>query len=242
MNKINCIIIEDEPAASTILENFCAKIPTLNHLKTFKNGFLALDFIKENHVDLVYLDISMPDMNGIEFMKHLNGKCKVILTTAYSEYALDGHEYATLDYLLKPISMEKFTRATYRFNHESAAELHVPELDNYFMVQTGARNHQKKVFYDEIIYINSDQNYVNIITKTEEVKAYLSLRELTNILNENFVRIHKSYIVSLNHIKSFNASHIQLFDSDEKLPFGETHKARFMDIMELKNLKNIPKN
>jgi two-component system, LytTR family, response regulator len=242
MNKINCIIIEDEPAASTILENFCAKIPTLNHLKTFKNGFLALDFIKENHVDLIYLDVSMPDMNGIEFMKHLNGRCKVILTTAFSEYALDGHEFAALDYLLKPISMEKFTKATYRFNHESAVELQVPELDNYFMVQTGVRNHQQKVFYNDIIYINSALNYANIVTKTEEVKAYLSLRELTEILNENFVRIHKSYIVSLNHVKSFNSTHLSLFDYNEKLPFGETHKERFMNIMEAKNIKNQNRN
>jgi two-component system, LytTR family, response regulator len=158
MNKINFIIIEDEPAALRLMESLCSNIPILNHLKSFKNSQDALLFISEVKVDLIYLDINMPMMNGISFMEALEGKCKVILTTAYSEYALESYKYNVLDYLMKPISIEKLTKATYRFNQINKAELVVPEDDDFFMVQTRIRNLQQKVFYHEITHIQSELN------------------------------------------------------------------------------------
>lgn len=228
---INCIAIDDELPALKQMQDYISKIPYLNLLATFDNGFDTLNYLKDNSVDLVFLDIQMDDLNGIQLLYVLNNKPKVVLTTAYDQYALKAFDLEVSDYLLKPISFERFVKAVEKIYRE----LNINESDNtekseskdhrnYFFVKTEFK--MVRIDFDEIIYIEGLKEYLIIKTLSGKVLSLMTFKEIIDILPEdNFVRTHKSYIVAINKIESIERNRIKI--GEKLIPVGNTFKDEF---------------
>lgn len=240
---MNCIIIDDEASAINIIKMHVGNIPNITILGTFQNSMEGLQFVDKNSVDLIYLDINMPNLNGISFMELLNNRAKVILTTAYAEYALQGYKFDVVDYLLKPISFENLYKATMKALGKVAVET-VKQTENlpiadYIMVQTENKGKYKKINFNEINYAEAQLNYAAIVTvDNEKIILHISMKELIDRLPQHlFVRIHKSYIVSLKQIKYIEASEVILLNEALKLPLGSTFKDNLYKILDARLLK-----
>ncbi|MDH6251363.1 DNA-binding LytR/AlgR family response regulator [Chryseobacterium sp. H1D6B] len=225
MRKIKCIIVDDEPLAISLLENYVQKISFLELVFSSENPIDALEYIQNNESDLVFLDIQMPELTGINFMKIVGGKQKYILTTAYSEYALEGYEHNIVDYLLKPVSFERFYKSAlkaqerFSFNEE--------KKDSYFFVKSSGQQH--RINFDDILYIESIKDYVNIKTSQQEYIVLDTLKSLELQLSGlSFARVHKSFIINLSQIKSLGAKKAVLF-SEQEIPIGEMYRENFLN-------------
>jgi two-component system, LytTR family, response regulator len=229
--KINCIAIDDELPALNQMQNYISKIPYLNLVGSFNNGLDALNFLKENTVDLLFLDVQMDDLNGIQLLQVLNNKPKVILTTAYDQYALKAFDLEVSDYLLKPISFERFVKAVEKIyreldgkTQESVENSESTESRNYFFVKTEFK--MVRIDFDEIIYIEGLKEYLIIKTISGKVLSLMTFKEIIDILPEdNFVRTHKSYIVAINKIESIERNRIKI--GEKLIPVGNTFKDEF---------------
>lgn len=224
MNKIKCIVVDDEPLAVSLLESYVQKISFFELVFSSENPIEALDFIRNNETDLVFLDIQMPELTGINFMKIVGDKLKYILTTAYSEYALEDYEHNIVDYLLKPVSFERFYRSAlkaqerFAFNGEKAA--------SHFFVKSSGQQH--RINFEDIFYIENIKDYVNIKTANQEYIVLDTLKSLEQQLSElSFARIHKSFIINLDQIKSIAAKKILLL-SDREIPIGDSYRTNFL--------------
>jgi len=234
---ISCLIIDDEPHAVEILRAYVDQIPFLKLCGVTNNPIDVMNQINEGKIDLIFLDIHMPQISGIDFIKLIQGKCKIILTTAYSEYALAGFENEVIDYLLKPISFERFLKAAQR-----AMNLSIPSYiekwkteDDYMFVKTEVKGKILKVAFKDINYIEGLKNYVSIFTDTERIIALLNIKDLEGILPESdFMRVHKSYIISVEKIKAIDGNQIILKNSAEKIPLGETYRPKFFETLRSK--------
>jgi DNA-binding LytR/AlgR family response regulator len=193
MKTIKCIIIDDEPLAISLLENYIREIPFLELVFSSENPIEALEYIQKNEADLVFLDIQMPELSGINFMKILSDKIKYILTTAYAEYALEGYEHDIVDYLLKPVSFERFCKSVVKAQERFS----LGKEQDYFFVKSSGRQH--RICFEDILYVESIRDYVNIKTSEEEFIVLDTLKSMEQQLPESFfMRIHKSFIVNLN--------------------------------------------
>jgi DNA-binding LytR/AlgR family response regulator len=238
---IRCIAVDDEAYASEILATHIRKLPSLELVGTTTNAFEALAMVQEGKVDLVFLDIQMPELTGIQFLKICGQKCKVILTTAYPEYALDGFEHDVIDYLLKPISFERFYKAVQKAEllfHPPApvvnetiemTPLPAPGTD-YMFIKGESKNKFIKVNYDDILYVEGLKNYISVFTAKERIITYLTLREMELYLPKNrFLRVHKSYIVAIDKIRMIDGNSI--FINEHIIPVGETYREEFFKII-----------
>jgi len=233
------VIVDDESAAIKILENYVGKIEYIENVCSFSNPVEALDFVNENSIDVVFLDINMPNLSGFGFMDMMKNNSKVILTTAYSEYALDSYKYDVVDYLTKPIPFEDFLRAAQRVKNRFLSLTHnTPEenLNDYIMVKTEHKGKYMRIKYERIIYIESLKNYVAIYTDQKEpIISLLTMKELVSRLpKEHFIRTHKSFIVSLNHLKFVDGGEIVMESTPTKIPLGITYRDNFFDLLETK--------
>lgn len=223
MKKIKCIIVDDEPLAVSLLENYVEKIPFLELVFSSENPIEVLEFIQKNEADLVFLDIQMPELTGINFMKIVGDKMKYILTTAYSEYALEGYEHNVVDYLLKPISFDRFNKsvlkAQERFPLDETKEV------NYFFVKSSGQQH--RINFEDVFYIESIKDYVNIKTQTQEYIVLDTLKSLENQLSENFIRVHKSFILNIDKVKSIGLKKV-ILSSEQEIPIGESYKINLL--------------
>lgn len=224
MRKIKCIIVDDEPLAVSLIGSYVEKVPFLELVFSTENPIEALEFIQKNKAELVFLDIQMPELTGINFMKIVGDKMKYILTTAYSEYALEGYEHNVVDYLLKPISFDRFNKsilkAQERFPLDEAKEI------NHFFVKSSGQQH--RINFNEILYVESIKDYVNIKTETQEYIVLDTLKSLENQLPENFKRVHKSFILNVDQIKSIGLKKVILI-SEQEIPIGESYKMNLLD-------------
>lgn len=227
MKKIKCIIVDDEPLAVSLLENYVEKIPFLELVFSSENPIEALEFIQKNEADVVFLDIQMPEITGINFMKIVGDKMKYILTTAYAEYALEGYEHNVVDYLLKPISFERFNKSILKVQERFPFE-EVKELNHFYVKSSGQ---QHRINFDDILYVESIKDYVNIKTEAQEYIVLDTLKSLENQLPENFSRVHKSFILNVNAIKSLSSKKI-ILNSGHEVPIGDMYKSNL-----LRNLK-----
>lgn len=228
--RISCIAIDDELPALKQMENYISKIPYLNLVKTFDNGIDTLDFLKDNSVDLLFLDIQMDDLNGIQLLQVLNNKPKVILTTAYDQYALKAFDLEVSDYLLKPISFERFVKAVEKIYRELGAEpkgvQQQEEKRNYCFVKTEFK--MVRIDFDDILYIEGLKEYLIIKTKTDKVLSLMTFKEVIDILPKgNFIRTHKSYIVAIDKIQSIERNRIKI--GEKLIPVGNTFKDEFYE-------------
>jgi DNA-binding LytR/AlgR family response regulator len=224
MNKIKCIVVDDEPLAISLLESYVQKVPFLELVFSTENPIEALEFIQNNESDLIFLDIQMPELTGINFMKILGDKQKYILTTAYSEYALEGYEHNIVDYLLKPISFERFYKSALKAQERFA--FNENKEDSYFFVKSSGQ--QYRINFDDILYVESIKDYVSIKTSEQEYIVLDTLKSMEQQLPENnFVRNHKSFIINLNHIKTLGSKKIILL-SDKEIPIGESFRMNLL--------------
>lgn len=241
---IRCIAVDDEAYASQILATYISKLPGLELVGTTINAFEALTWVQEGKVDLVFLDIQMPELTGLQFLKIIGNKAKVILTTAYPDYALDGFELDVVDYLLKPISFERFYKAVQKAelliapaNQQIPAEKPVKsqhqapatEQAGYMFIKGDSKNKFLKVNFSQILYIEGLKNYVSIFTPEQRIVTYQSLRELEEQLPKPFYRVHKSYIVSMDRIRMVDGNTIYI--ADTTIPIGETYREDFLRIV-----------
>lgn len=226
MNTIKCVVVDDEPLAISLLESYVQKVSFLELVFSAENPVDALGYIQNNEVDLVFLDIQMPELTGINFMKILGDKQKYILTTAYSEYALEGYDYNIVDYLLKPISFERFYKSALKAQERFLAN--ESKEDSHFFVKSSGQQH--RINFHDILFIESLKDYVNIKTENQEYIILDSLKSLDNQLPEDFLRIHKSFIINLNKIKSLSSKKVILISGHE-VPVGDIYRAGFLEKM-----------
>lgn len=237
---IRCLIVDDEPLALDILIDYIEKVPALQLVKATTSAFEALSIAQSEQIDLIFLDVQMPELTGIQFLKVLNGKCKVILTTAYSQYALDGYELDISDYLLKPIAFDRFYKAVSKVQnqHQSIAQQVAAEKPqslspDFIFVKTEHRI--QKIYIDDILYIEGLKDYVSIFTPTERVITLQNMKKMEEALpGGRFSRVHKSYIVAIDKIESIERSRIQI--GDKIIPIGDTYRENFFKQIEDKNI------
>lgn len=225
MKKIRCMLVDDEPLAIDLLRKHAAQLDFMEVVGECNNALMALHLVRETEVNLLFLDIHMPAISGIEFLKTLRNPPSVILTTAYREYALDGYELDIVDYLLKPITFERFFKSVERYlrNADPAVREATPAVAvaEPIFLKSGYRN--VKVSVDDILYIESIKDYVKVHTSAGIVSAKCKISELENQLaDKHFLRIHRSFIVNTKQITAFTASDVEI-DKTE-LPIGETYK------------------
>jgi DNA-binding LytR/AlgR family response regulator len=236
---ISCLIVDDEQGAIDILKTFINKTPFLSLAGSTTNPIEALSIVQNQSIDLIFLDIHMPQISGLDFMRLLNGKSRVILTTAYSEFALEGFELNALDYLLKPIAFERFLKAAQKAlntSMDSTSRWQPAEKeDDYIFVKTESKGKMTKVNFDEIVFVEGMKNYVSINTGEDRIVTLLNIKDLEDRLPpKSFMRVHKSYIISLNKIKALDGNQILFKDMKAYVPLGETYRTAFFEALQEK--------
>ena len=225
MSTLQCIIVDDEPSAQELLREYIENTPRLELIDICNNALEALELLRERAVDLCFLDIHMPTLSGIDFMKSLNNPPAVIITTAYDEYALEGYELDVIDYLLKPFSFERFVKAV----NKAADRLQNGESAEAGYITVKADRKLYKINLDQLSYIESVGDYVTIHYNGNRITAYDTLKHMEEILpDDRFVRVHKSYIVSLDRIDYLEGN--QLILKDEAIPIGATYKEELLKL------------
>ncbi len=219
---IRYVIIDDEPIAHGIIEGFA---DTLQHLEKVGNcydAFEAIQLLQVKQVDVLFLDINMPKLSGFDFLKTLSKPPKVIITSAYKEFAIDGYEFDVVDYLLKPFSFERFVRAV---NKISLAEptLKHPSQETSGHIYLKADKKQHRIAMDDILYIEASGNYCKVVLEEEIIVTLQKVSDFETILPSNFIRTHKSFIISKNKIKAIEGNTIHL--KHHKIPIGLTYKS-----------------
>lgn len=233
---MNCIAIDDEPRALELIEKYVSKIDFLNLTAKYRDPIEAIDYLMDNDVDLIFLDINMPGIFGTELVKVLKHQPMIIFTTAYSEYAIESYELDAVDYLLKPFEFERFLKSVIKAQGLKRKEpktqiVKTSEVDIKILIKSGSETHQVSV--NDIRYIEGLGNYVNVYVGDKKIVAYKSLRDLTDLLpKKEFVRIHKSYIVALTHIKSFEIHQVKI--DGKTLPIGKIYRKEFLELMNIK--------
>ncbi|MFT7380643.1 MAG: two-component system LytT family response regulator [Roseivirga sp.] len=226
MKQLNCMIVDDEPLAVEIIEEYIKKVPWLNCVATSDNALGALSQLEKNVIDLIFLDIKMPDLSGIKLAELLNNKYNIIFTTAYHQYAVQGFELAAKDYLLKPISFERFLKAVQRIQPSNAKE---EETTSAFMFVKSDYK-MKKIKFSEMQYVEGMKDYLRIVTRTEKIMTLMSFSKLMELLPvQDFARVHKSYVVSLNAIESIEKSKVKL--KGFEVPIGDSFREVFLAII-----------
>ena len=234
---LNCIIVDDAPHASSLLKSYVEKTPFLSFTAAFNSPVKALSFLQEKSVDLILLDIHMPELTGIEFLRILGRKAKVIITSAHAEYAIKGFEHEVIDYLLKPIPFDRFFQAVQKACHQIAGpSASVCSESSFILVKTETRGKMIKVDIDSIYYIKGLKNYVSIYTQPGRIVALLNMKDLVQKLPDHrFLQVHRSYIVNTDKISVIEGNQIMLKDAQggqHTIPLGATYRDAFYKTFE----------
>lgn len=224
--KFNCLIVDDEPLAVALMENHISKVPFLALAGKCFNAMEAIAFLEKNEVDLIFLDIEMPYLTGMQLKSFLPEKQKVIFTTAYSEFAIESYEKNAFDYLLKPITFERFLKSVKRLQGIESIKStgQSKPIEAHIFVKSGREI--IKLEYDDILYIEGLKDYVSLVTDTEKVITYKLMRELEESLPANFARIHLSYIINCNKIKKISDN--QVIIQEKSIPISEKYRDSFL--------------
>jgi DNA-binding LytR/AlgR family response regulator len=233
MLKYNCIIVEDEPLASEVLTDYIKQVPFLELKKCCTDAIFAMETLQSEKIDLIFLDIHLPKLKGLEFLDSLKNPPKVIVTSAYKEYAVQGFELNVIDYLLKPIRFNRFLKAVNKLttNEEPNIRTPVPVHNerNYFFFNVGKK--RVKVYPDEILFIESLREYVRITTKEKNVLTKFQLNQIEEILpKDNFIRVHRSFIVAKDKISAFTSTDVEI--NNKAIPIGRSYKELVISLLE----------
>lgn len=233
--KIKCLLVDDEPPARQLLESYITRLENLELCGECGNALEAFQFLQKKEVDLLFLDIQMPRMNGLELIKSLHNRPQIVLTTAYREYAVEGFELDVLDYLVKPVSFERFLKTISKYHHystvaQSAEPVAGPDTFETAYMFFKVNKEMVKIYLKDILYVESIKDYLKIVTEEKSYITYQRINYMEEKLPENkFVRIHKSYIVSTTKINSFRNDTIKIGTLD--LPVGRHYKQRFVEVL-----------
>ncbi len=221
--KISCIAIDDEPLALDKIKEFVKKVDFLNLLKSFSDPVEALGFLKEQTVDLIFLDIQMDKLTGIEFMENVKPDARVIITTAHNQYALKGYDLQVQDYLLKPFPFERFLKAVNNAaEHIKLTRKNLQTDKESLFVKSGMV--LKQIRFDDILYIEGMKDYLSIWTKEGRTMTLMNFTNILNLLPEkDFIRIHRSFIVPISKIEEISKNRVKI--SKQLIPIGETYKS-----------------
>lgn len=235
--KIKCLVVDDEPLAIRLIEKHIAKIDNLEVVATCNNALKAFEILNLQKIDLMFLDIKMPNITGIEFLKNLKNPPKTILTTAYRDYAIEGYDLGVVDYLLKPITFERFLKAVDKFLSETAKnEVKIKESvpDEFILVKSGIKNY--KINTNDIVYIESLKDYIKINTVGDKnITSKYKIGDIQEELNgDHFLRIHRSFIINTSKITAFTINEIEV--NNIEIPIGASYKEDVL--LYLKTLKN----
>ena len=235
---LRCIAVDDEPAATRLLAAYIQKVPTLALVGTTTNPLEALQWVQEGRVDLVFLDIQMPELTGLQFLKICGRQCRVVLTTAYPEYALEGYEHDVVDYLLKPVAFDRFLRAVHKAQAGAPAArpaiapppVVAPPAADYLFVKGESKNKYLRLNHADILYVEALKNYVSIVVPGQRVVTYQTLKDLAQQLPQPaFLRVHKSYVVALDKIRLVDGHTVYI--GDAAIPLGETYREGFFQLI-----------
>lgn len=238
--KINCIAVDDEPLALDIIKAYCSKVPFLNLIGTFSNAIDTLEYLRNNSIDLMFLDIQMEDLTGIQLLNSLKNKPLVIFTTAYDQYALQGFDLDVLDYMLKPIPFERFVKSANKAFEQMHKSSGTVVLDNYdktvavntntfFFVKTETRI--EKVNAAEVLYVEGMGDYWRIVTKTRRIMTLMNAKGIEEILHEpGFCRVHKSFFVAFDKIEFVERKQIKI--GEILIPISDTYQKNFFELVE----------
>jgi len=225
MKKYSCIIVEDEPIAAEVLEDYISQIPFLELKGTCSDAIYAMEKLQKENIDLIFLDIHLPKLKGFDFIKTLKNPPSIIITSAYEEYALKGYELNVTDYLLKPIEFNRFLMAVNKLNRKEPNEKpagvsHVIDKEHLFF---NVSKKLVKIYLDDILYIESLREYIRITTKEKNILTKMQLGEIEEMLPKNsFLRVHRSFIVSKPKIDAFSPAKIEI--NGKILPIGRNYK------------------
>ncbi len=238
--KIRCIAVDDEPLALKKMRGFIERVPYLELQGSFSNGMDSIEFLKAHEVDLMFLDIQMDDLTGIQLMQTLINLPVVIFTTAYDEYAIQGYELSICDYLLKPISFERFLQAVNKaydiLKNREGSSMPTPSVaeqnfepktlkKEFVFLKTEYR--MQKVVFDDILYIQGMKDYLLVKTPDANIMTIMTFKKMEALLPKDFIRIHKSYIVPISKIESIERNRLKI--ADKLLPLGDFYKDAFYD-------------
>lgn len=233
--KLNCVIVDDEPVAIEILKDYVDKISFLCLKKTFRNSVKALEYLGNESIDLLFLDINMPDLTGIQFLNTLTKHPLVIFTTAYSEYAVESYEYKALDYLLKPIEFDRFMKAVNKakeqfelVNSKKREEQAGNKGKDFVLIKSGTEFHRTKI--NDILFVRGAGNYVVFVTHEKNIMSLLTMKEVLDLLpQDQFIRIHKSHIININRVEVIETDKVII--SKNEIYIGDAYKNDFMKII-----------
>lgn len=225
---LNCAIADDEPLPIELLRDYIGRTPGLNLVMASRNPVELIALLERQPVDILFLDIQMPELDGFQVANLLRGKCEIILTTAFPQYALKGYEYDVVDYLLKPFSFERFLGAINKCRKRIAshmknqpAQINDLQEPGYFFVKTGSR--LRKIFYDDVLYLEAMRDYISIHLPNEKVMTLQSLSSFAEQLPERFVRIHRSYIVNADKVSFIEGNKIGI--EKNIIPVGDKYQS-----------------
>lgn len=231
MEKYNCIIVEDEPLAAEVLEDYIRQIPFLQLKGICADAIYAMESLQKEKIDVVFLDIHLPRLKGLDFIKTLKNPPQIILTTAHREYALEGYELNVVDYLLKPVSFNRFLAAVNKLKARPGAEVLFPvpsySTSERLYLFVNVNKKRIKVYLDEILYIESKKEYIKIVTAQNSYLTKFQLGEIEEQLaKNNFLRVHRSFIVSKEKVQAFSTSEIEV--GGVQIPIGRSYKELVM--------------
>lgn len=240
--NLKCLVVDDEPLARNLLTDYVSKVPYLSLVKACSNAMEAMQELKKSPVDILFLDVQMPEVTGTMLLKTLQKKPLVVLTTAYSQYALEGYELDVADYLLKPITFERFLKSVDKLSQRIASTQNTPVIieklpepasPEYIFVKDGTK--LVKVKWKDILYVEGLKDYVTIHTRDQKVTSLQRMKSLSEQLpSHKFIRIHNSYIVALDAIDAIHKDKVVV--GGNHLPIGDTYKKTFMDFIEGKRI------
>ena len=226
MNRLQCIIVEDEKAAQDVIISFLSRVPWVSLVGTFDDGLSALEFLKNNEPDLIFLDIQIPGLSGVDFLKIIEKKSQIIITSAYSQYALEAFELDVRDYLMKPFAFERFLKAVNKIStRPEPSQIHqmadIQSMTNSFAF-FNVNKRMVRVQFSDILYVESMREYISINTGKERVITKMGIGEMEKTLGEGFVRIHRSFIANATKVTSYTAD--EVFIDKISLPIGPNYK------------------
>ncbi len=226
--KLTCVIIDDEYLARQYIRDYIERLPFLDLVGDYNSPLLIMDELKRNAIDILFLDIQMPDITGIDFLKILNPQPYIILTTAYKEYALEGYEHNVIDYLLKPFSFDRFLKAI-----NKVVDMVEKERTGRTFMTIRADRKLYKINYDDLIYIEGQRAYVTFHTTQKKITALISMKELEEKLpGDQFIRIHKCFIVSIRYLESLEGNMIEI--CGRKLAVGSSYRDQVEKILKFR--------